>query len=527
MASTRCVRLGSKLAILALFVAFLSATTLRADQLEDLRKTAQRHEANGDYGKACSYYAAILAKDRTLTEIKQRFHLCLRHFHRGRRHQDETYRNHVLKQDPKIALKVYAELVRQVHGEYHEESRVGYQRLFRQGLEEFKLSLEDARFRQLYLPNASAEAVARFTRRLQHDWRDQLITDLVDLEQPVLQVALAAKKDLGVQMTVTVLELACGACNALDEHTCYVPPKQYEEDFGSLRGQTAGVGIELAAVEDELIVTQVVINSPASRAGVIAGDRLVRVDRQPVEHMPLDEIHAKLRGKPGTTIQLDIVTGMSEPRTFTLVRLPIQASVTDYRIADMDAGVGYVQISCFHENTLAELEDAITQLEMQGMKVLILDLRGNYGGLVESARLVAEKFLWEGALIYSTKGRDQRPVKMHSRNVAPSRTPLVVLVDGTTASAAEILAGALKDNSRATLVGENTFGKGTVQQMLAVKTIRAGGIRFTYAKVYSPENRTYNESGVSPHVFIERNSFSDEQNNEARLIARQIAGMAR
>jgi carboxyl-terminal processing protease len=218
-----------------------------------------------------------------------------------------------------------------------------------------------------------------------------------------------------------------------------------------------------------------------------------------------------------------VVVADKETRTLTLVRAPVNASVAFFRMTTAP-GVGYIALVAFNDNTMQELDEAIRQLEMQGMKALILDLRGNGGGLFDAAVQVAERFLWEGAYIVSTRGK-VREVKRASRNTNPSAIPLVVLVDGTTASAAEIVAGALKENftddmqPRATVVGMPTFGKGTVQHMIELKTVQAGGIRITWAKFFSPRNNAYNGIGVEPHIKIDG---PEAQTAEALQIAQQL-----
>ena len=277
----------------------------------------------------------------------------------------------------------------------------------------------------------------------------------------------------------------------------------------------------------KLIVSQVVINSPAARAGMRGDEEIVSINKTPAEKLTVDGAHEKLKGKLGSTVEIEYLTPAdSKPRVITLVRQAVNASVTFYRMLDLAQGIAYISLVGFHENTLQELDEALRNLEMQGMKVLILDLRGNSGGLFDAAVQVAERFLWEGAYIVSTKGK-VRDVKRVSRNANPLTVPLIVLVDGNTASAAEILAGALKENvtedmqPRAKVIGMPTFGKGTVQHMVELKSVQAGGIRITWAKFYSPRNNPYHGTGVEPHFKVEN---ADQQIAEAVTQARELLG---
>src|SRR5205823_5484204 len=191
----------------------------------------------------------------------------------------------------------------------------------------------------------------------------------------------------------------------------------------------------------------------------------------------------------------------------------------DYRLLDADTGIAYLQLATFHENTPQEMDAALALLEMQGMKSLVLDLRGNSGGLFDAAVRVAERFLGEGAFIVGAHSRG-RDLKRTSHNLNPLPVPLVVLVDGATASSAEIVAGALKENGRATLVGQTTFGKTTVQQLLELKTVQAGGIRVTWAQFFTPLSRD-DGAGISPHILVERTSrgFDDQLNAALSLLS--------
>jgi carboxyl-terminal processing protease len=517
-------------AVSLLSVAFLGSPASAVDHklLDDIRAQAQQAEKDGKWSEACSCYAFLLThKAHTRADDREHFQTCLRHLHRTRRHMDSSYRQQVLEQDSPVALKVYGEVLGQLRTEYAEEDRADLGRLFHQGIHEFRLALLDPAFQKLYLPAASKNSIDHFLANVAKKWTGKAVKNIDEAKTFAFRVALQARADLGIKPTVTVLEFACGACNALDEHTYYMTPRQFGEDLSSLRGETVGVGIEVELADRKLVVGQVVINSPAARAGLRGREEIVGIDRIPADKLTVDGANDKLKGKLGTVVEIEIATpGESKPRVVSLVRQAVNASVTFYRMLDPTQGIAYISLVAFHENTLQELDEAIRNLEMQGMKVLILDLRGNAGGLFDAAVQVAERFLWEGAYIVSTKGK-VREVKRVSRNANPSTVPLVVLVDGGTASAAEILAGALKENvtddmqPRAKVIGMPTFGKGTVQHMVELKSVQAGGIRITWAKFYSPRNNPYNGTGVEPHFKIEN---PDQQIAEGVAQAREIIG---
>ncbi len=514
MANGRSVRFGFGCTVALIWSAWQVGGAGAVQTIGELRSLAKQSEQAGDWAKACAYYSYILTKNPTLADVKEHFQTCLRHFHRVRRHTDASYRQQVLSQEITAALRLYGEVLEQLRGEYWEEDRANLTRLFRQGVEELRLALRDEAFRRQYLPEAKSEAVDQFLARLRATWAKKEIRFALDAQAQVLQLALAAKNALGLSPTVTVLEFACGACNALDEHTYYLTPRQFGEDAAALRGETIGVGIEVAFEHGRLILSHVAPNSPAFKAGLSLGDRILRIDGGSAERLSLEAAANKLKGRAGTTLDLVVASQPNAPRAVTLTRQPVLVNSTAYRMLDTEAA--YLQLTAFHDHTVDELDAALLHLEMQGMKSLVLDLRGNSGGGFDAAIRVAERFLGEGSFIASAHGRG-REIRRTSHNMTPQLVPLVVLVDGNTASAAEIVAGALKENGRATLVGQTTFGKNTVQHVAELKSVQAGGLRITWAKLLTPLGRDVGTPGVMPHLFVERTSRAFDEQLQAAL----------
>lgn len=500
----QCIRTFlAALATVAVWAGVALAAAAPPDKIDGLRTQAKKCEKEGDWSQACSFYAYILSKDPTLADVRERFQTCLRHFHRTRRHADPSYRDQVLSQDFVAALKAYGEVLAQLQAEYADEDKARLDHLFQQGLEELRLALKDDTFRREYLPDVKREEVDSFLAKMKATWGKRTVHYQLDAQNQALQIALAAKQALGLRPTVTVLELACGACNALDEHTFYLTPGQYTKEHSLLNGESVGIGVELMVADDKLVISHVFNNSPAARAGLNVGDEIVRIGTETADKLTPESAAEKLKGRLGSNVNVEILSATSGFNRYQLTRqgVPVR-SVADFRIADAQLGIGYIQLVAFHENTQQELDAAIRQLEMQGLRSLILDLRGNAGGVFDASVLVAERFLEEGAAIVSTRGRF-REVKRSSHNVSPMLLPLVVLVDAGTASAAEVLAGALKENGRATLIGQTTFGKSTMQHVVELQTVQAGGIRITWARFYSPLNRSLS-GGIVPDILVEQ-----------------------
>jgi carboxyl-terminal processing protease len=302
----------------------------------------------------------------------------------------------------------------------------------------------------------------------------------------VKEIALAAQKALGVKPSIVVLEFVCGACNTLDERSAFLPPG---EEYTTHVGQLNSLGMLVACNADNvLLVEKVVPGSWAAHEGVKDGDRIeLRKSRK-------DE-----KGEVGPLVEIDVSSrGDAPART---VKLPDSLpSVLDVEL--LPGGVGFLRLASFQKSTLGELEEALEALRMRGrLRALIVDLRGNPGGLFPVSVQVAERFLPEG-IIVTTQGQVpafNRTFESHS-GMGAVDLPLFVLIDAETASAAEVLAGALKDNQRAVLIGAPTYGKGTIQTVLQLTD--GGGMRLTLARFFTPRGQPYNGMGVAPH-FLE------------------------
>jgi carboxyl-terminal processing protease len=322
----------------------------------------------------------------------------------------------------------------------------------------------------------------------------------------IREVALYAQNKLKLSCVVTLMEFTCGACYAVDEYTLYLTPHQLRELCDSLRGGAATVGLPLVTMDGKLIAQMPAPLSPAAK-DISAGDEIITIDRKSTRGMSAEDALTLLSGPQGTTVEVEVLTPGREIRSLRLTRQANFGRSVSFE-EDKVAGVGYIQIASFIETTAQEVDEALAYLSAKGMKSLVLDLRGNDGGLFEVAIDVAQRFLSTG-VITSTENVDPSYNKIYeAKNPTPITLPLVVLIDGDTASAAEVLAGALKDNRRARLVGQTTFGKGCTQCILELPSatggVPTGGMRLTVARFFSPEGIPYNGRGVSPHLFVER-----------------------
>ncbi len=471
-----------------------TAADLRGAEALDLERA-------GQWFNACVAYEKILKDDRSDREAQDGLRRCVRHVYQIRRHRDPTFQNLLLSRPPSQALDVYEEVLGNLRKYYLDKDRVRLNDLFLHGLEEFRFALDDETFRQQHLYGVSEEAIRSFRTWIEK-YREEQPRDIAAIRHDVLTIAIEAQiSPLHLNPTVVVLEFACGACNALDEHTAYLTPAHLQEVQSASKGQVVGVGIEqLTWLEKRLLITQVAPNSPAAIVGLKPSDQIVRIDRQLVERLPAETAVARLRGDLGTPVELEVLpAGEMVPQTYRLTRQPIFVpSVADIK---MEGAVGSFRLVSFQDTTPQEVREAVLQLQTNGMKALILDLRGNGGGVYKSAVQIAELFIGDGVLLRTKSRLIYYNKTFSAQNPSPWQFPVVVLIDGETASSAEVLAGALKERGRATLIGQTSFGKGTMQYVLPLESLPSG-IRITVAKFYSPLNHPYHGLGVTPHIIV-------------------------
>jgi carboxyl-terminal processing protease len=304
-------------------------------------------------------------------------------------------------------------------------------------------------------------------------------------------------------------ELVYGAIDGmmarLDPHSVFMRPDVYRQMRDDTTGEFDGLGLELTIQDGELTVISPVIESPGERAGIRPGDRLLSIDGAGTKEMTLAEATRRMKGAAGTKVTLEIMReGFTAPQKLVLVRDRIRTQSVDVRVLDQSRRYAYVRVRTFQERTdksLAKaLDDARAQLGGQ-IRGLVLDLRNNPGGLLDQAVRVSDVFLSSG-IIVTTAGRGRRNVEVeraHEKDTEPPY-PLIVLVNKGTASASEIVAGALQDHGRAVIMGTPTFGKGSVQTIIELED--GSGLKLTVARYYTPKNRSIQERGIAPDVVV-------------------------
>ncbi len=298
-----------------------------------------------------------------------------------------------------------------------------------------------------------------------------------------------------------------GAVGKLDPHSEFLDADSFQELQDDTEGQFGGLGLMVGMKDGHVTVIAPMDDTPGSRAGILSGDRIVKVEGKSVDKIPLEDVVKQLRGDPGSTVRLTVERpGSGALKNFTLTRAVIQMDM----IKDLNGQkkfpldenkIGYVRITQFGEKTGEELEAALDQLKRQGMKGLIVDLRWNPGGLLDQAVEVCQKFLPVGQLVVSTEGRHTLE-KYFARGSGDElkNMPVVVLANLGSASAAEIVTGCLQDLHRAVVLGEKTFGKGSVQTIFPLDD--GSALKLTVAKYYTPSHKVIHQQGITPDIFV-------------------------
>lgn len=290
-----------------------------------------------------------------------------------------------------------------------------------------------------------------------------------------------------------------GMLSTLDPHSAYMTPDMYKEMQVETKGEFGGVGIQIGVKENRLAVIAPIEGTPAYRAGIKAGDFITKVNDETTKDLTLMDAVQKMRGPKGSKVNLTIQRdGTPDPLQFTLVRDTIKIESVKSKVLD---NIGYVRLTQFQESTGRDLSKVLKQFKEQKLQSTILDLRNNPGGLLTAAVEVSEQFLPGGKLVVYTKGRESKKDEWIAKGKDQmDDSPMIVLVNEGSASASEIVAGALQDYGRAVIVGTTSFGKGSVQTILPLGD--GSGLRLTTAKYYTPKGRSIQSTGITPDIVV-------------------------
>src|SRR5512146_227110 len=304
-----------------------------------------------------------------------------------------------------------------------------------------------------------------------------------------------------------------GMVSSLDPHSSYMSERQFKEMNMDIKGEFTGVGIQIGVKNQQLTIIAPIEDTPGFRAGLAAGDKIMKINDEWTKDMSIEQAVDKMRGPKGTSVKLMIFReGWDKPREFAIVRDVIKVVSVKSRM--LEDSIGYVKIIQFQGQTADELEKALKGLEAKGVKKMVLDLRNDPGGLLDASVDVSGKFLPKDSLVVYLQGRQKTDRKdfLTTSIETPRNYPVVVLVNTGSASASEIVAGALQDSKRALIVGTQTFGKGSVQ---TVFPLDGGGLRLTTAKYYTPSGRSIQNVGITPDIDVKLPIVKEAKDGES------------
>ena len=466
------------------------------DLIRDVLNKGRELETNKRWGEALTHYEDALRIHRDNQSLLQRYDLAKLHYSLDRRYHDRSFLRSVAALNRRQALSLFTELLQKTNTHY--VNTPPWQQLAKRGVSAMDVALLDPQFIKSNQLNASPEQIEGLRRQMSLLMGQRQVTSSRQLVQFADEISGHGEQILHLKPSATLLEFITAAANGLDNYSSYLTSDQLREVYSQIEGNFVGLGVELKADNGALLIVHVIPGSPAERAGIKGNDRIVAVDGKSTAEMSTDEAASMLTGTEGSWVRVSVYTPGEHPRVLNVRREHVEVpSLEDAQIIDSDFGIAYVRIPTFQKTTSRDLEAALWDLHRKGMRSLVLDLRGNPGGLLTSSVEVADKFLTQGNIV-STRGRSpQEDFNYQAHYGGTWRVPLVVLIDGDSASASEIFAAAVKDNGRGRIVGETSFGKGSVQGIFPLGFAGAG-IRLTTAKFYSPKGLPISQRGVVP-----------------------------
>jgi carboxyl-terminal processing protease len=455
-------------------------------------------ELSGRWAEALSHYEEALREHPDDASLTGRFDLARLHYSLEQRYDDRSFRDSVNTLGSRDALELYGDMLAKVGAHYYTDPP--WQNLFARGAQSLDIALGDPKFLAANNVRASANQTEQLRAKLRQLTTQYRVASRNDAMSVASKAAQLARQQVGLAESATLLEFTAATTSALDHYSAFLTADQLRDIYSQIEGNFVGLGVELKADNGALLIVHVIPNSPAQAAGILDGDRIVAVTGQSTAKMSTDEAASLLTGPEGSICQVSVVSPGKPARDLSVRRAHVDVpSLEGIKIVDADHGVAYVRIPAFQKTTARDLEAALWDLHAKGMRSLVLDLRGNPGGLLTASVEIADKFIADGAIV-TTRGRsEQENFNYRAHRPGTWRVPLVVLIDGDSASASEIFAAAIKDSHRGVVIGTRSYGKGSVQGIFPLGYAGAGA-RITTAKFFSPMGNPIANVGVTPDI---------------------------
>ena len=454
-------------------------------------------ESDKQWGEALSLYQQALRKFPENQSLRTRRSVARIHYDVQRRYSDSSFIKTINTTDGTKAAGVYSEILLKVQSYYVDQPNWAEIASF--GLTSLEVALMSPEFRRVNLPNATTEQIHQTILATRNHLKSARVDNRKDTYSIAVDLANDLSESIQLSPQATMYEFVCGAISALDPYSAFMSSAQYGETMSQIEGNFVGLGVELRTHSDHLEIVNVIRGGSASMGGIVDGDHIIAVDQHSVAEYGSDRVADMMRGPEGSMVSVTLDRGEG-PQSLKLERRRVEIpSVDQVGIIDAQAGIGYIQLTNFQKTTARDFDAALWKLSREGMRSLIVDVRGNPGGLLPASVEVADRFINSGVIV-STKGRNPMEDFVHRANAANTwRVPLIVLVDENSASASEIFAAAIRDHSRGTIVGSRSYGKGSVQGIFPLNA-SGGGVRLTTAKFYSPTGKAINQIGVGADI---------------------------
>ncbi|MCI0705818.1 MAG: S41 family peptidase [Planctomycetia bacterium] len=475
------------------------------------RETAEKAEKAGDWETAFNAYCHLYVAERPTPELREKLNNSLRRTQQIRRHREAGFKQFASDMEFSGGLDLFAEVIQKVPAVYADRDKATPQQLWVHAVEELARALGNPAFRQAFLDNPRAEKIKEFRTALRTTWAKQRVTDHTQAREALRKLIYKAQQDyFAVRVPAALaIECACGACSGLDEYTVFLTPNQLTQS--SVVPDLSAAGIYLNYANNGLVIEGIApLSWAAMNVPLRRGDRIVKLNGRPMDNTNLATAAAALKNPINGFHELELPPVGEIPGP--IIRIPALVP-TVFGVQQLHAKeIGYLRIGSFQSTTPQELDEAIVTLKTEGAQVIIIDLRGNHGGSFLAGVETARRLIPSGVIV-STQGQVSEVANQtfsSASGMSAHNIKVVLLIDVETASAAEVLAEALKHHKRATLVGMPSFGKGMVQYPLPLVSLdddptgkrpsKTGAVRVTIAKLIAPSGGPINGVGVTPHV---------------------------
>ncbi|MCY2997403.1 MAG: S41 family peptidase [Planctomycetota bacterium] len=475
-----------------------TAETPASLQPEEVLRVGKALEQQRRWQEAIQHYEKSLKLLPLNKQITERMQISRVHLDVTRRYADRSFIESVERSTPAQSIEVYQDVVSKLETYYVDS--IDYYKLALYGTAFLEVALTEREFIQKHLSKTPAASIENFRRNVHRLVFGKKVGNANELKNLALLVASEAQEQIGLMPTATLFEFISGSVGLLDPYSSILTPGEYREIMSQIEGNLIGLGVELWAEGNELRIVDVFKGSPAAQAGLLPGHYILEVDGQTIVSIGAKRAADMLRGPENSSVKLVISSGGDQSVAIDVVRRRVE--IPSVSSAEMRNGqIGYIRITNFQKTTVNEVSRALFDLSSQGMKSLVIDLRRNPGGLLESAVELADYFIVRGGIV-STRGRNTSENRNYTAHAAGTwDMPLVVLIDAESASASEIFAGAIRDHDRGYIVGQISYGKGSVQGVFPSER-GIGGLRLTVSRFYSPSGTAISQRGITPHVMV-------------------------